>query len=521
MIALITPGFVPAASSRPDHLTISKDNRLSEARSAKQEPVHPEQAAVAACMAAPGSSEASFIYSLPPVLSGHTLCRSMNTILNGMKNTAAAKSCALSPELTTHLEKRLAAAAILLLDSRAEDGPVRCSNAGVKENCVEAFVILSGQVRQQAFVAGDNSVLVDLLARTEALATTANLIRTPESTVPPISDEMLQDGAVVRQLDQWRKGNDIGGEVMRLFVSALIRLREGMRASRQMAFSLYSYHADLAIAALQKQGDENWKKEILSAIGMMVSGVLQLVPIAVPMISSSITKFRSTKAFAFRSAKSNINKTDNAQLSPLSEKTGPDGSARNNKKNTQAEKVSDKHAASDLRKSSDSGIDHSILVSERHIDIELGIKQKKTSNDVKKSDTKKTAADADIHKSEAKVADAAKDTDMRLKDRQARAEQATHTGWVKQQVYISYYRALGELVQGSFNIGAAMYGRSAAYLGAEHYSQNAEMQKQLFQREVWNSECDTLTRTKDQVESIISDLQTRQTDTTSKIIGRA
>jgi hypothetical protein len=226
------------------------------------------------------------------------------------------------------------------------------------------------------------------------------------------------------QLEAWSKNSDIGTEILRLYMDSLIRMRESLRESRQLALSFYTLHADAAIVALKKQGQDNWMKEILSAVGLIVSGVIQLVPLVAMPIYDRMTRPAKVETHRVKE--------------PMAEKNAKP--ARPSREETERKKELDSR--------------------DRHSDL------------------------------------------MRLQTTQ------------------NYCRALAEIAQGSFNIGAAFYGLYASNDGVEHFSQNAEMQKQIFQRDKWSVEADMMTRSMEQVASTINDLQTRQTDSISKLNGR-
>lgn len=233
--------------------------------------------------------------------------------------------------------------------------------------------------------------------------------------------------AAAQQLEAWSRNSDIGTEIMRLYMNALIRMRESMRESRQLALAFYSVHAEAAVAALKKQGLDNWKKEILSAVGLIVSGALQVLPLVIPPIKMGYRKIMGGK---------------------------------------------------DVKS-------HSVVI-------------KEGGGTIKK----------------AKVV---KEKSTLTKSEQVQKE---HNKVVKTQTDVMICRALGEMAQGIFNIGAAFCGFDAANDGVEHFSQNAEMQKQIFQRDKWSVEVDMMTRSMEQVASTINDLQARQSDTNMKLMGR-
>jgi hypothetical protein len=238
------------------------------------------------------------------------------------------------------------------------------------------------------------------------------------------SDSHLFTASAASQLEAWSKNSDIGTEVLRLYMNALIRMRESLRESRQLALSFYTVHADAAIVALKKQGQDNWMKEILSAVGLIVSGVIQLVPLIAMPIHARMKRHARVDAYKVKEPGAKKN----------AEPPSPTREERDSKKNRIAQ-------------------DNNSEIMQMHNNL-------------------------------------------------------------------AYFRALGEIAQGSFNIGAAFYGLYASNDGVEHFSQNAEMQKQIFQRDKWSVEADMMTRSIEQVASTINDLQTRQTDSISKLNGR-
>jgi hypothetical protein len=226
--------------------------------------------------------------------------------------------------------------------------------------------------------------------------------------------------AAAQQLEAWSRNSDIGTEIMRLYMNALIRMRESMRESRQLALAFYSMHAEAAVAALKKQGLDNWKKEILSAVGLVVSGALQVLPLVIaPIRAAHLARKEANKAMYFEV------------------KAGTIMAAKGKSTLTESEQVHKEHN---------------------------------------------------------------------------RLLQVQTDGMI--------CRAIGEMAQGIFNIGAAFCGFDAANDGVEHFSQNAEMQKQIFQRDKWSVEVDMMTRSMEQVASTINDLQARQSDTIVKLTGR-
>jgi hypothetical protein len=272
-----------------------------------------------------------------------------------------------------------------------------------------------------------------------------------------------------RQLDAWCKGADIGAEIMRMFIDVLIRMREGMRESRQFALTLYSQHAGAAIVALRQQADDTWKKEMFSAVGLIASGALQLVPLTL----SSIKDRRAT----------NVGKNTLA----ADVKISPAKTAQANK-NMQ-----------------------SILEDEA---VPAG--NAKTRRGSAAAGPKNTVA---AEESQAKAPTSPEEARASAKRDIENSMTRTHEKMNKLQLKMNYYRAIGELAQGAFGIAAAYYGCYAAYDGVRHFAENAEMQKQLFQRDRWSQELEAKTHDIDQVGSIITDLQTRQTETTKRLIG--
>jgi hypothetical protein len=271
-----------------------------------------------------------------------------------------------------------------------------------------------------------------------------------------------------RQLDAWCKGADIGAEIMRMFIDVLIRMREGMRESRQFALTLYSQHAAAAIVALKQQADDTWKKEMFSAVGLIASGALQLVPLTLSSIK--------------------------------------DRRAANVGKNTLAADVKIAPAkAAQANKNMQSMLEDGA--------VPAGTGKMRRGSEIEGS--KNTAAPANSPAEEPASTDARAASKRDIENSMTR----THEKMNKLQLKMNYYRAIGELAQGAFGIAAAYYGCYAAYDGVRHFSENAEMQKQLFQRDRWGQELETKTHDIDQVSSIITDLQTRQTETTKRLIG--
>jgi hypothetical protein len=272
-----------------------------------------------------------------------------------------------------------------------------------------------------------------------------------------------------RQLKDWCKGADIGAEIMRIFIDVLIRMREGMRESRQFALTLYSQHAAAAIVALKQQADDTWKKEMFSALGLIASGALQLVPLTISSIkdrrAASVSK--NTLAADVKISPAKAVQANKNMQTMLEDEVSPGGAIKN-RQGSEAETAKNGSSPKQSR-----------------------------ANEPTSSEDAKASAKRDIENSMTK----------------------THEKMNKLQLKMNYYRAIGELAQGAFGIAAAYYGCYAAYDGVRHFSENAEMQKQLFQRDRWGQELDAKTHDIDQVGSIITDLQTRQTETTKRLIG--
>ncbi|MDB5992284.1 MAG: hypothetical protein JWQ10_3687 [Herbaspirillum sp.] len=317
---------------------------------------------------------------------------------------------------------------------------------------------------------GLEAQLVRFLQATDRLAA---LPQDGEDEIGMAADpESYVSSAAAQQLEAWSRNSDIGTEIMRLYMNALIRMRESMRESRQLALAFYSVHAEAAVTALKKQGMDNWKKEILSAVGLIVSGVLQVIP------------------FALAPFRKNGNGTHNEDGT---EKLTHVNSEKSSSKLSKTEKV------------------------QVHCVNEDSVKGNKSS-----SSRLSEVAREELHRVNKGSKKLQSDTGPSEEDtlRERHEVQKQHNELLRVQNDSMLCRALGEMVQGIFNIGSAFCGFDAANDGVEHFSQNAEMQKQIFQRDKWSVEVDMMTRSMEQVASTINDLQARQSDTIVKLTGR-
>lgn len=295
----------------------------------------------------------------------------------------------------------------------------------------------------------------------------------------------LDGGNAAALLARWSKNNDIGGEALKLFLTALISMRESMRESRQLALELYSSHAALGVKALQLQGDASWRRDILSAVGQIVSGVLQIGVTAGGCFAQKMMKVK-----------------------PKTTTENPEAPRK---------KSADEQ---DLSRTTLAGQPSTIKKTSQLADGIL-------SNGTKKGDMVVRSNYRKAKQRQAESSEATPEASAAL-DATKRAEASLSEKLTSEnsrnlflQTSSMIGRSVGDIVNGTFNIGAAYCGLDAAYHGADNFYENAEMQKQIFQRDKWSSESDILFRTMEQVLSSINDMQTRQSESLGKLIGRA
>lgn len=295
----------------------------------------------------------------------------------------------------------------------------------------------------------------------------------------------VNGGNAAALLARWSKNNDIGGEALKLFLTALISMRESMRESRQLALELYSNHAALGVKALQLQGDANWRREVVNAAGQILSGVLQIGVTGIGYCKQQMASAKSKKA--------------SENLEPLE------------KKSTNEQNLSEAELAgqpSTMKKTS-------YLADGELSNASIKGQMKLCSNLRGNSQLRAGLSEATPEVSA--TVDATKRAEVSNSEKLI----IQNTRSQSLQTVSLIGRSVGEIAGGMLSIGAAYYGLDAAYYGAENFYENAEMQKQIFQRDKWSSESDVLFRTMEQVLSSINDMQTRQSESLGKLIGRA
>lgn len=297
----------------------------------------------------------------------------------------------------------------------------------------------------------------------------------------------VSGGNAAALLARWSKNNDIGGEALKLFLTALIAMRETMRASRQLSLTLYSNHAALGVKALQLQGDANWKRDLLNAVGQIVSGVMQIGIV--------------TGGYLHNNRAETVSKNNTENAAPAAKKNkaeveqGTSGTGVAGQSSTMEK-------TSHLSKPTLSGAVEGEIV----LRTNLSKKNQRRAESSESTAAASGAEDAALRNAESKLKDDAMSENTKSQLLQTIAIGA---------------RAAGEIATGTFGVASAFYGLEGAYYGADNFRENAEMQKQIFQRDKWSAESDVMFRTMEQVLTSINDMQTRQSESLGKLIGRA
>jgi hypothetical protein len=390
----------------------------------------------------------------------------------GALNTAFSETC-------MDVQRLVAWTKLQVVAQQVDAGDIESERSALLNNClldamaVETAIVSAAASALRAMQ--DGSLQVDALTELGLQTRLVQFISVhqqfgalmhAESTTTSKSGNRIHSDAA-RQLEAWQQSSDIGGEIMRLFISVLIRMREGMRESRQFALTLYSQHADAAISALKQQADNAWMEKVLNASGSIASGVLQLAPVMYKfgkgIVKNAVGK-NTLRATELKTAASSAEKTNNNMRAIQEEATSASSKNSRRSKADEAE---------------------STPVTEK-------TQAKKSKS---KKDTAETAREAENDATQ------------------------LHAKMNRLQLNLAYLKAIGDIGQGSLGIAAAYYGWYKDSDGVRHFAENAEMQKQIFQRDRWDKEVDARTSDIGQVMSVITELQTAYTSTTKRLLA--
>lgn len=137
----------------------------------------------------------------------------------------------------------------------------------------EAYLDLHDDFSRTEFFRGNDDAETSLSAKNAMLKTAAEFLHEDFN-----SDEI---SSAARQLRQWSKENDIGLEILRMFVATWNQIRNTLRVERQMQIAEIRQLSDKAVAALIQQGKDKFMQDALNAWASIASSVVQLAPIGI------------------------------------------------------------------------------------------------------------------------------------------------------------------------------------------------------------------------------------------------
>lgn len=320
----------------------------------------------------------------------------------------------------------------------------------------------------------------------------------------------VERSSAADMLDSWTKMLDLNLALLNNFVDLLISLRQTMRENRQAQLEIFQMKTTLAIDALNEQRKNNFIKELVTAGGQILSGVMQLGPVAKGAITKMLRAPRASTLLAPMPAlEASVPTAPSAASTPAA--SAASSPALSRRGSTAASNRAATHARQpDV-------VSQNFEMKGDNLDVAGTVKPSKSTSsaEVASSASKKSKSTKDP------VADPSVDpkADPATPSKALSADAKAISDSARVQVEMMVMRGIGEILQGLANIVAAVFGSKAAEAGAQHYRHDREGQVAQFQRSVSDQAVTEVSENIAQELRIIADMQDKQFEISKRIFG--